>query len=386
MHRAASLLVALGCGCGGVVEGGGAMAPRDLGSDDVAASDAGGGCLGEFPCQVPQVCSCTGVCMAPGSCLKDCDCKNGLTCDPAKKSCVPGGGCGGQELVAEAVPPNLLVVIDRSCSMTEKVGNRSKWEIAVAALGTLTSGFKDKIRFGLTMFPDTDVDRCGQGKIPIPVAPGNEAKIAGLLKAALQMADVNYPKGPCVTNIDTAMQQATTEPAFGDPARSSYALLLTDGAQSACNLAGGDAGTTKIITDLFQKRKVATFVVGFGGAVDAAQLNVFAKAGGAPSGDPMTAFYKAEDQAGLDKVLAAIAARTLGCTLQLMKVPPDVNQIYVFFDNLTEILRDPQHKEGWDYDVATNRITFYGQACEKLRSGKVSDLDVVFGCREPTPG
>ena len=51
----------------------------------------------------------------------------------------------------------------------------------------------------------------------------------------------------------------------------------------------------------------------------------------------------------------------------------------------TSIPRDPTHMNGWDYDPATNQITFYGPACDALKAGTVTDVDIVFGCDEPTP-
>jgi hypothetical protein len=184
------------------------------------------------------------------------------------------------------------------------------------------------------------------------------------------------------------MQQATTETAFNDTTRQSYALLLTDGKQSSgCMAAGGDMGTTQIITDLYQNRNVPTFVLGFGvGGIDPVQMNLFADAGGVPSGDPVNHFYAAEDQMSLDAALNAIASKTLGCSFTLNSVPPDPTKIFVFFDNnTTPVPQDPTHMNGWDYDAATNQVTFYGAACDSLKTGAILDVDIVFGCSQPTP-
>jgi hypothetical protein len=136
-----------------------------------------------------------------------------------------------------------------------------------------------------------------------------------------------------------------------------------------------------MIGDLYTNQKVATFVLGFGGAVDAAQLNKFADAGGMPSGDPMAHYYKAEDAMSLEMALSTIAAKTLSCTFALMDVPPDPTQIYVFLDGSQDPLaRDPSHAMGWDYDATNNQITFYGGTCDMLKAGTVKDVHVVFGC------
>jgi hypothetical protein len=333
-------------------------------------------------CTAPQVCSYAGVCIDPGTCAHDADCEGDLVCDPVTKTCVVKDECGAQEIKADVVPPNLLLVLDRSCSMTGKVGSSNKWQIAVDALVKLTTTFKDKIRFGLSLFPDTTGDKCTQDAVAIPVGPGKEAAIQALLTAALAKSDPNFPDGPCVTNIDTAMEQAAGHQPLKDTSRQNFVALITDGKQYGCNDAGGDSGTTQIITDLFGKDSVATFVVGFGNGVDPKQLDIFAAAGGVPSSDPNNKFYKAEDQASLDQALAAIAQKAFGCVFTLEQVPELLDKIYVFFDN-KEVPKDPSHVNGWDYDPTTNKLTIYGQACKDLQAGKITDVDIVYGCKKP---
>jgi hypothetical protein len=373
---------------------GGSGGASDLdASADSSATGGSGGLIGDGgvatgcnpPCDAPQFCSVTKVCIDQGTCRDPGDCQEGMTCDTSTSSCVPGSECGSQEAQTEAIPPNLLIVLDRSCSMRKLVGTQTKWQIAVAALEYLTTQFSGKIRFGLTLFPDTVTPDCKQGAIPIPVAPGNEAAIQDLLDASLASSDPNYPDGPCVTNIDTALTQAATEPALDDPERKSFILLVTDGKQAGCSAAGGDQGTTQAITDLYQNRGVPTFVVGFGAEIDPAQMNIFAAAGGVPNPDPNVDYYQAEDQTSLQAAFDSIATQTLGCTYVLDKTPDDPDKIYVFFDNTQEVPRDSSHQNGWDYDPSTNQVTFYGEACEDLKTGTVTDVDIVLGCKAPTP-
>lgn len=346
-----------------------------------------GGCGADADCQSGEKCSTLKKCIPTGTCEADGDCDAGLVCDTSTKSCVPGGGCGAEEFAIEAVASNMFISLDRSCSMKNGGGGgKSKWQISVEALNQMTTAFSGKIRWGLGLFPDITGDKCTQDASAFAVADNNESAIQGLLSAALKATDKNYPDGPCVTNIDTAMLQASQEPAFSDKTRKSYVLLITDGAQAGCNAAGGDAGTTKIITDL-NTAGVSTFVVGFGNNVDAAQLNIFATAGGVPNNDPAapnTKFYKANDQASLQAALAKIAGSIVGCSFVLAKTPPDPSKLYVFFDN-AKVPRDPSHTSGWDYDATTNQLTFYGGDCDKVKANQVTDIDVVFGCDQPTP-
>ena len=173
-----------------------------------------------------------------------------------------------------------------------------------------------------------------------------------------------------------------------DPLRASYVMLVTDGAQSGNGtLGGGDMGTAQVITALLAA-KVKTFVIGFGGTgIDKTALNTFADAGGAPVNNGTIHYYDAGDAAALELALTAIAAETLSCTYALDQKVDDPDQLFVFFDNDPKAIpRDPTHTNGWDYDAATNSITFYGAACQDLKDAKVKDVDIVYGCAAPTPG
>ena len=72
-------------------------------------------------------------------------------------------------------------------------------------------------------------------------------------------------------------------------------------------------------------------------------------------------------------------AQVLSCTYTLSDTPKDLTQLYVY-ESKQPIARDTTHAGGWDYNTATNQITFYGAACQALQSGKVSDLVIVYGC------
>ncbi len=370
-------------GCGGATSGdttGGGASGAASGSGGAGNGSGGGvdpfGC--NPACESPRICSTAGVCIDPGSCAADGDCMAGTVCDLSTGVCVPGGACGAQEAKVDPVPPNMLMVIDRSCSMTQAVGDSTKWKIAVQAVNKMTTDFNGQIRFGLTLFPDLVTPQCGQAEIPIPVGVGNEMAIQTLMSAALLQADKYFPDGPCVTNIEAGMKQATTEPAFNDTERDSYAVLITDGKETC----GMDAVTESTIKALFDMVGVPTFVIGFGAGVDPAQMDKFAIAGGVPSSGA-TKYYDASDQASLDVALATIAKSTLSCTYTLDTVPPNANEIFVFFDNATKVPRDLMN--GWEYDAAKNQVVFYGAACDNLKGGIVKDLDIVFGCDAPTP-
>ena len=344
---------------------------------------AGGDCDDQRPevvaCLEGQRCSLARTCIEVDACSGVGDCpEEGTVCDLETLRCVPGSPCGGQAFDTARVASDLLVVLDRSCSMRSRVDGTRKWVAAVGAIGNITQAFADAIRFGLILFPDQgDDSRCGQGDIPIPIGDANGPAIRGLLQAALDSDDPNWPDGPCVTNIDSAIQQASTDPAFDDGR--GHVLLVTDGQQSGCRLAGGNNGTLEEIAALLN-RGVSTFVVGFGGEVSRRRLSEFAEAGGVPrAGDPV--YYQADDEAALAVALEEIGRAVAGCVFELGEVPENDEALAVFFDDAERIPRDPEHVDGWDYDAETNTVTFHGAACDRIRDGEVVDVDIVFACR-----
>jgi hypothetical protein len=375
-HAWCVLLCIFGSACGGD-DGGGS------GGDDDGGGDGGVTAECTPACETGQFCSHNGTCIPDGTCAIDEDCLPGMQCDP-NNMCVPGGDCGATEVAIEPIPPNMLIVLDRSCSMTDVVMGTPKWTSAVTAINQLTTNFAGDIRWGLTMFPDTVTPNCGQSTIPVPVAPGNETAIQTLLNNSLMTSDANYPDGPCVTNIDSAMQQAATEPALDDTMRKSFVMLITDGMQSGCSLAGGNNGTKTIISNLNTMRDVKTFVVGFGGATDTANMDQFAVNGGtALATSPR--YYQADNAMELEMALGTIADLVIGCDFVLTDPPVDLQELFAFFNNTTSVPRDLTHMNGWDYDPATMTLTFYGMYCDQLSAGQVTDVDIVYGCAGPTP-
>jgi hypothetical protein len=352
-------------------------ATGDAGSEDTETGDDGS-CGSDEDCPDGEFCSYDAACIPDGTCDNSFDCPNGLVCDESE--CVPGEGGCGEAFDAEKVVPNLLLVVDRSCSMKEKIDGTPKWDITVDVISALTTKYEAEIRWGLTLFPDVESPSCQQADVPIPIADGNEAPIQTMLMDAQDIADPYYPNGPCITNIDTAVDQASKEQELYDPNHPGHVMLLTDGKQYGCSFAGGDTGTEQIITMLHDDG-VTTFVVGFGSGVDANALDAFAVAGGAPlQGDPR--YYQADDAMQLEDALDGIIGGIVGCSFKLDEEPPDAEQLYVFFDG-EKVPRDPNHQEGWDYDANTNTITFYGSYCDGLQNLEVDDVDVVWGCDEP---
>ena len=325
-------------------------------------------CSGDSDCGPGGVCDPTGTCgqnTTGGVCAGDENCPSGETC-------VDGHcGCTGVAFQAMPVTPNVMIVLDRSGSMKDpgdSSSSDSKWTIAGDALTALFNQVGGQVRFGLVTFSSDG--SCGAGNVRVDIGDNTsmaiETKISG-----------TSPKGstPIVATMDSLV--GNTE--LMDPDHPNYVLLVTDGEEKC------DTFTTQPLTDLKnQSPSVKTFVVGFGAGIpNPDQLNDLATAGGtALSGN--TKYYQANNASQLADALGSIIGSVLSCTYTLDQVPSDLSQLYVYEDG-TAVDQDPGQQNGWDYDSASNTLTFYGPTCDALQNGTVTDVSIVYGCPSATP-
>ena len=108
-------------------------------------------------CAIGQQCSWySNICIPEDQCILDRDCPEGEICG-ADFSCESGENCGNTVFETTLVPPNMLVVLDRSGSMNASIGytgvENTRWNVARASLNTAMSENEDKIRFGLSTYP-----------------------------------------------------------------------------------------------------------------------------------------------------------------------------------------------------------------------------------------
>ncbi len=119
--------------------------------------------------------------------------------------------------------PTVLVVQDRSGSMMEKVGGKTKWDIARAALGNITTQFGDQLRFGLMLYPRwPDTKMCDSGKLTVPPAIKNQVNIITALNKVAPQG-----KTPLAASLDSARE------ALGKlPSKVQHVVLVTDGKET----------------------------------------------------------------------------------------------------------------------------------------------------------
>jgi hypothetical protein len=279
-------------------------------------------------------------------------------------------------------PPDLLVVLDRSGSMSEPPPVfppvfDTKWNIMKNALISISTQKDQNIKFGLLEFPSDQ--NCAADAMPeVAIALGAHTPITTYFGA-------RSPGGntPAHVALSSALSYYQTIPA--NPA-GRYVLFATDGVP---NCLGGDPNvasdmaTVAAVTAL-KNAGIPTYVLGFGTfGLNTGVLNDAATAGGkAKSGT--TKFYEANNASDLAMALQAIAGGIIvpSCTFQLASLPPDPMNVTVTINGMA-VPRSPSHTNGWDYYPNAMTITFFGTYCSQIMMGSTTNVNFIYGCPGP---
>ncbi|MBX3162238.1 MAG: VWA domain-containing protein [Deltaproteobacteria bacterium] len=299
---------------------------------------------------------------------------------------LPDASCGAQMAMIGVVnlgdPPDLLVVLDRSGSMSAPPTSfppqfTPKWTIMRNGLTSVVTSKQTAIKFGLLEFPSDD--NCAADANP---EVGIALNAAGSFNSYFASRSPNG-NTPAHIALGSALTYYNTLPV--NPA-GRYVLFATDGLPNCGGAAqdqGSDAETVAAVTAL-RNVGIKTFVLGFGTfGLPAGVLNDAAVAGGVPKAGA-NKFYEANNAAELDAALQAIAGGLVvpSCSFQLASAPPDPNNVTVTI-NGTPVPRSPSHTDGWDYHPNPMTITFFGSYCQTIKMGAQTNVSFVYGCPGP---
>jgi hypothetical protein len=272
--------------------------------------------------------------------------------------------------------PNILLVVDESGSMADPIAgsNQSKWDALKAAVNQLVTTVAPDVHWGLSIFPAIGAaDSCAPGIIDVPVGAGNNQAVMSKLSPIL--ASSLNGSTPTVETMGAVQMNGN----LTDTSRDNYVLLITDG-EPTC---APESGVTPIITALYGRSpSVRTFVIGVGdvNSSNPALLNAWADAGHtARTG--ATHYYDATDVNSLAMSFANIVGNVASCTYALMSKPDDPSLVAAYLDG-KPVPQDPTN--GITYDPATNSLTFHGTACDQIKAGGTTKVDVIYGCPSPT--
>jgi hypothetical protein len=291
--------------------------------------------------------------------------------------------CGNSASTMTQLPADLLLVLDRSGTMTNNIADdipcdpmtgtcAERWATMIQAMQVVLAGSPASIQWGLKLFSTPGLTD-GLGTIPagcvvlpemeVPMGTGNSAAIVG----SIANTTPNY-NTPTRAAIETAAAYLATL----NDGRTKYILLATDG-EPNCKVDGEYATTPDLPAALgaiaaAKAAGIAVYVIGVGPS--AGNLDEMARQGGTGK------FYPALSPQSLLAALNAIVGAVASCVYTMSATPPDPSNLGVYLDK--QIV--PQSTtDGWALS-SSNSVTFYGPTCDRIKAGAYKDVQVLFGC------
>jgi hypothetical protein len=290
---------------------------------------------------------------------------------PAPGAAADAKVCGYQTHALERRPAELMLVLDRSGSMKNKLPSmNTRWAEVTAALDEAVRKTETTVHWGLKLYPGKTECTVPDG-VEVTTRAGNHAGVFGAIQMTTPDGD-GTPTALAVRKAAAYLQAVATR-------SPRYLVVATDG-EPTCATGGAraDADTLQALREAAAAGFKA-FVVGVATeARSVGLLNQMAIAGGEPrAGD--TKFYAVGSRQELVAALDAITGRITDCVFALDKAPPSPEDVAVNVGG-ARVGRDPTHADGWDYGAGMSSVVLYGPACDRLKSGNAGDVSIVFGC------
>ena len=314
--------------------------------------------------------------------------------------------CGEKSKTATKVPPEILILLDRSGSMNEDInggtcndggigvgsncGATSKWALILPAINQVVMETEADVNWGLKFFPDSTTNSCNVSTTAaVPVGAGNAGAIASAIMVSTS-ANGGVMTGYNNTPTRSGMVGATTYLQSVTTTNPKFILLATDGVPtcSAIGPGGMDDTAAEAAVSSANTAGFKTFVVGIatGGSADLT-LSRLANVGGLPrQGTP--SYYPVSTAADLAAAVRTFIGAANTCTFQVGPAPTDdgttdVNRIVVYGDGV-EIKIDTTHTNGYDYTDSTHQsIEVHGPLCDQIKTGAIKEVKVDFICLTP---
>jgi len=337
----------------------------------------------------------------------------GLGSDGSTAGDSGGQGCGQSKLEATARPVNVVVLLDRSLSMSSPLSSTdptTRWEAMRQALNGAMSAVQDRIGFGLKLFPDSTAD-CAltEAGLAVNVALGASAvtQIDQTISAATPAGGT--PTAAALIQVSDYYLKGAGSTLVGDR----VVLLATDGApncndqltcdQTTCianienptqtqNICQYDpaqcldqTNAIQAVSDL-NSNGIRTVVVGIPGTQYSqyqAVLNQMGAAGGLANPDPNYDYFPvsaASGLSGLETTLKNITTSLIqSCQLQLTSQPPDVGLLNVVIDGTTVA---QSGSDGWSLDATTSppTVVLKGATCQLMQTQGAQSVEITYGC------
>lgn len=297
------------------------------------------------------------------------------------------GVCTGTSAQAELTPLDMIVVLDKSGSMSG-----TKWNGSTAALEAFVNDSNSAgIGVGLVFFPNDQSDDCNYADyanldVAIGTLPGNSATLV----SAIEAEDANGPDTPTYGALKGALYAATSYQ-DANPTHKVVVVLATDGDPNGCP-DDSTAGIAALAKSARNYNGVQTYVIAVQGS-SLANLNPIAAAGGTGQAYDVTS-----DVSLFAAKMAEIRQNALKCEFPIPP-PPDMeeldpNKVNVNYTpgaggNKTTLPRVDSKAQcgsgsGWYYDdnMAPTKIILCPTSCQTVQADPAANVDVLFGCKQ----
>lgn len=319
--------------------------------------------------------------------------------------------CQSKETPGKRIPASILIVLDRSGSMSDN----GKWSAATGAINQMLKSADPELSMGFLRFPEGTPSGC-----PFDLACDTNHECTDIKDIP------NVPVGP-LKDTGAQIQNiiATTSPNGGTPTlwalRKAYkymselevnserfVLLVTDGVPTFVTPPFGglpelakDCGTKAelgVATSDARKGSppVRTFVIGAPGSEDGLEiLSGLALNGGTCKPGGSHSSYTCHYQIGaanfeqeLAATLTQIAGSVSNCTYAVpapdgQEVDPDlVNVVVTTSEGEKTIFKDESQADGWNYtDDSKTKVQIFGPQCEAINKGTEATVKIALGCK-----
>jgi hypothetical protein len=298
--------------------------------------------------------------------------------------------CAQVEVALAPVTPTVLLLVDRSGTMSDPFGEASsRWDALYGTLMDQTTGLvkelEGQVRFGVAAYTARDTENDGQVEGPCPIMN----VVAPALDNYGAIDDVYGDLVPLdETPTGAAMDAALTAIQAVDQAGPKIIVLATDGEPDTCALPNPNGSAQarnqalRAVQAAFDA-EVRTFVVSVGGEAVGNQqaerhMHQLANAGVgmAPDAEPAAPLYVALEPAELVAAFDDIIGGVRTCSFKLEGA---VDEAYASGGTVT--LDGNELTYGVDWQLSDEMtLELLGDACEAVMAGGEHTVEAYFTC------
>ncbi len=322
-----------------------------------------------------------------------------------------GQDAGGEDVACQSVrvetdlevtgsPGNLLVVFDRSGSMSDPWGGVPRYEAAGAALITAITPLQDLLTVGGVLFPSmpSSASTTCEPTNPNHWLPGGaclnavgpscevtaitESDQISFRPAAEFIAELPnqwFLSGAGMTPLEEAVNRADEALASATLGGTIAVVIMTDGEPTCGDL----PENVENVVAQWLSDGIQTLVVGLPGSATAADLlTSLAVAGGTD------AFIEPDDPAALQDEISSLVTATVqfetnACVINLLQPRSvDAEDLHLVITEQGRQREVPQQLSGggWSVSADGTTVTLEGHLCDDAQDGRFQAVDLYVGC------